>query len=452
MKYPLFSAVLAFGLASAAPSFSQPASPPSMVIYNQNFSVVTEQVLLDLEQGENKILIKNIPETIQHDSVFLELPGSSGIQIREQKIPPPATEQALLRANEGNTVSFEITEPGTGKKWIREGRIIRAGRDPIVEFDGKVRFGLPGKPLFSSLGDDMLPEPSLLWEIYSPDKGVFPGELSYMAGNIDWRANYNLASSEDSDIVSLSGWFLISNASGKDFDRARVNLLAGDVSRLQNVQRRMVMRSDAAMMAAEPAPGVASRELDEYHLYTVAHPVTLGGNDNLQIEFVSASGITARREYVFDGASREKVQVFREFENTEDNKLGIPLPGGAVKLYSGQEGFKVFLGEDAVPHTPADEKIRINTGTAFDLAGERKQTDARQISSREREETYEITLRNRKKEPVEINVIERASRDDWEIRAADLPFEKIDSRTIKFKVRLKEGEEGKVSYTIRLRW
>jgi hypothetical protein len=36
-----------------------------------------------------------------------------------------------------------------------------------------------------------------------------------------------------------------------------------------------------------------------------------------------------------------------------------------------------FTGEDTIDHTPKDEKVRLFTGAAFDLAGERRRTNYR---------------------------------------------------------------------------
>ncbi len=312
-----------------------------------------------------------------------------------------------------------------------------------------MRFGLPGKPLFDSL-EENYSEPALLFKIQSRESRPADADLSYIAGGINWTANYNIFIYEETDFADIRGKFLINSNTGRTFKDARVRLLAGDVARADNSLRPAVLRAEAFEDVASPS--VVSRELDEYHLYSIERPVTIEGRDNILVEFLSSGRIKIDREYVFDGAVREKVQVFLEFANSEDNDLGVPMPGGKIKIYRAEDNFKVLTGEDSINHTPADEKIRLYTGTAFDLAGERIQTDYRQIGSREREESYEITLRNRKEETVGINVIERPGQRDWDIRAATHSYEKVDARTVQFRVSVPPGEEKKLSYTVRLRW
>ena len=62
--------------------------------------------------------------------------------------------------------------------------------------------------------------------------------------------------------------------------------------------------------------------------------------------------------------------------------------------------------------------MRVTTGNAFDLVGERKQTNFHVDTSEKRiDESFEIKLRNRKKDtPVEIRVVEHLYRwNNWEI-------------------------------------
>jgi hypothetical protein len=113
-----------------------------------------------------------------------------------------------------------------------------------------------------------------------------------------------------------------------------------------------------------------------------------------------------------------------------------------------------FTGEDAIEHTPAGERVRVFTGAAFDIVGERRRTSHRVDHARSTiEETFEITVRNRKTEGVEVRVVERLYRwNTWDIPVTSVPFTKRDSDTIEFKLRLKPGEERTVSYSVRYTW
>jgi len=93
-------------------------------------------------------------------------------------------------------------------------------------------------------------------------------------------------------------------------------------------------------------------------------------------------------------------------------------------------------------------------GNAFDLVGERKQTDFKFIASNVIEETFEIHLRNRKEnQAVEIRVPEHLYRwSNWEILSSSDPFSKLDSSTAEFRVTVQPGEEKVLTYTVRYSW
>jgi hypothetical protein len=235
--------------------------------------------------------------------------------------------------------------------------------------------------------------------------------------------------------------------------------MAGDVNRAQPEYPRAAraMAMDALSMSASKA--VTEKSFDEFHLYTLGNPATLRDKETKQVEFVRASGVKAERLYVYDGlyqgGQAGKVQVYREFKNSEANKLGIALPKGKVRFYS-QDGDRQleFVGENRIDHTPKDETIRVLTGNSFDLVGEHRMTNNTEDgSNRIVTQTFEIKVRNRKKEPVEIRVLERATHGgNWTLTAQSQPHEKKDATSFEFRVPLKPDEEKTVTYTIRYTW
>ncbi|HJZ12269.1 MAG TPA: hypothetical protein VJ521_08970, partial [Acidobacteriota bacterium] len=92
----------------------------------------------------------------------------------------------------------------------------------------------------------------------------------------------------------------------------------------------------------------------------------------------------------------------REFLNSQANHLGIPLPRGRARFYRrDDDGQLEFVGENVIDHTPRNEKVRVYTGDAFDLVGERVRTNYNiDTSANWLDESFEIKIRNRKKEAV----------------------------------------------------
>jgi hypothetical protein len=203
---------------------------------------------------------------------------------------------------------------------------------------------------------------------------------------------------------------------------------------------------------------VTEKSFDEFHLYTLGNPVTLRDKETKQVEFVRATGVKAERVYVYDGAYQGgagKVQVYREFKNTEANKLGLALPKGKVRFYSQDADRQLeFVGENEIDHTPKNELIRVLTGNSFDLVGEHRMTNETEDGANHvATQTFEIKVRNRKKEPAEIRIREHAHRSNtWTLTAQSQPHDKKDAHTFEFKVPLQPEEEKVITYTIRYTW
>ena len=162
-----------------------------------------------------------------------------------------------------------------------------------------------------------------------------------------------------------------------------------------------------------------------------------------------------RNDHSYGTESNPKVWVMREFANSEANHLGMPLPKGRLRFYRrNQDGQIEFTGENMIDHTPKDETVRIYTGNAFDLTGERRRTSYTVDNARNSAtESFEIRVRNHKKEPVEVRVVEHLYRGrNWTISDNSGDYQKKDSQTIEFPVTVAPDSEKVVTYTAHYSW
>ncbi|MCC6154324.1 MAG: DUF4139 domain-containing protein [Candidatus Hydrogenedentes bacterium] len=497
------------------------AAEPSVTIYNQRFGVVRESIHLDLQQGVNQVTFNDTTAHLEPDSVMLRDPaGKANIRILEQNYrADQLSPELLLKLNEGKVIDF-IIQNGDQRD-IVQGRVVRSNyaphsaaamqrygqqyqmmqqayaygggaSQPIIEIYGKLHFGLPGQPLFPAIPDDTILKPALTWTLESDTAGAIDAEIGYLTGGMSWESSYNLVAPKEGDKVDLVGWVTMDNQSGKTFENAQIKLMAGNVSKIQPQNRMMdeFQVTMGGMSESRVGPTVTENAFDEYHLYTVERAVTLRDRETKQVEFVRADGITSTRFYVYDGAkidpnqyrgwgteqlmqqrdygtqSNKLVWVMREFANTKENGLGIPLPAGKTRFYQRDEaapevgsggassGQLEFTGENVIAHTPQGETVRVYTGDAFDLVGERKQVSySVDYNAHWVDEMFEIKLRNRKKEAAEIRVVEHLYRGaNFEIRSPSMQFEKTDAQTIEFRVQLQPDEEKKVTYLVHYTW
>ena len=449
------------------------AADPALTIYNGGYAVVRETLPIDLKSGVNQVSFAGATAQVEADSVILrDIAGKAEFQILEQSYRnDPVSQSMLLSLFEGKSIEFSRHE-STKPDRVILGKVVRSGFvpggsfvEPIIEVDGKLQFSLPGNPIFPSLGNDNVLKPTLNWKLNSASSGKIDAEVAYLSRGFTWEASYNLVAEEKSDIVDIVGWVTMNNQSGMTFNDAKIKLMAGDVNRVEDVQADRMMPMAAAVKGfGGGAPVVTEKSFDEFHLYTLGNPATLRDKETKQVEFVRATGVKAERIYVFEGAQHYgrrgvtqpgKVQVYREFKNSEANKLGMALPKGKVRFYS-QDGDRQleFVGENQIDHTPKDETIRVLTGNSFDLWGQRRvlsQTENKSNGDIVATQTIEVILRNHKKEPVEIRAVEHANLrpGNWTLTAQSHPHELKDGYTFEFRVPLKPDEEKTVTYTIR---
>ena len=150
-----------------------------------------------------------------------------------------------------------------------------------------------------------------------------------------------------------------------------------------------------------------------------------------------------------------KVSIVEEIKNSEANHLGIPLPAGRVRLYRRDaDGQMEFVGESMINHTPAEDTVKLATGSAFDVKGSRRQTDFH-VNQQDRilDETFEIKLTNQKQQPVNVTVVEHLYRgDNWEILSKSADYTKLDSHTLEFPLQVPAKGETTLTYSVRYSW
>ena len=510
------SAVLVWGVLSpwerawaAGADDEQKAEAPALTIYNQQFAVVRQKLPLDLKLGVNHVQVADITARLEPDSVILRpLDAGRRLQILEQNYRnDPVSQQLLLSFYEGKTIEFLQTDKDGGTHVV-QGKIVRSGYvshsagiqpngqpyyqqqgavaqtggdQPVIEVNGKLQFSLPGQPLFPALADDTVLKPTLAWELQTDKPGAATAEFSYVTGGMNWEASYNVVAPPKGSVLELVGWVTLDNQSGKTFREARIKLMAGDVNKVPP-PRAITMGSAGAISygvgGGQFGPPVQEKAFDEYHLYTLEHSSTLHNGETKQVEFVRAAGIQSQSVYVYDGfkidqnygnwsyenirqqesygtLSNPKVWVMQEFKNSAANHLGMPLPKGRVRFYRrDDDGQLEFTGENDIEHTPKDETLRLYTGSAFDLTGERSRTEFRaDFNGRWIDESFEMKVRNHKTTPVEVRIVEHLYRwTSWDIVKNSDPFKKMDSQRVEFVVQIPPDGEKIVNYKVHYSW
>lgn len=442
-------------------------SSVAVTIYNVNLGLVKDQRSINLPKGLRELKFMDVASQIIPTSVHIKsVINSESLQVLEQNYEYDLLNpQKLLDKYVGKEVKLYTKNPYTEREEVVTATLLSNNGGPIFKTGDEITFGHPGRIIFPGVPENLISKPTLLWLIENSLNEQQKVEASYLTNGINWRADYVVTLNDKDTKADLSGWVTIDNKSGAAYKDAKIKLVAGDVNRVReefDYKDKMLRMAKAEAMPA--APQFKEEEFFEYHIYTLQRPSTIKENQTKQISLVTADSIPVRKELLYRGAAyyyynpygepitNQKVGVFIEIENKKDHNLGIPLPKGTVRVYKqDSEGSLQFVGEDSIDHTPKDEKVRVKLGDAFDVVGSRKQTDWKKIASDTYEASFEISLRNHKKEDVVVKVIEPIP-GDWTMISSSHDYKKAEAFTAEFNIPVPKDKESKLTYRVRMRF
>lgn len=461
------------------------------------FGVVREVRKLPLNRGDNLVKFTDVASAIDPTTVAfksLTAPDSTTVLEQNYEFDLVSADKLLEKYVGRNIIINRKQEPLPGDRTRMpetiEAKLLAFTHDQLVLETNNKQLPVQIIPRNADITEiklfdlktGLITKPTLVWRLSTDQAGEHDVMVSYQTDNVTWRADYNIVLNGNETAADLSAWVTLVNQSGAAYPGARLKLVAGDVHRLAPPRARPVRMQQMAQAMKAAGQGFEEKPFFEYHMYTLGRPTSVPNNSTKQIElFPAKANLPVTKTYVYYGANypfayadqpllerdirlpgNKKVDVYLEFKNTEKNGLGIPLPAGRVRVSKRDAadnaddpaGLVEFVGEDKVDHTPKDEDVLVRLGSAFDVVGERKQTDfTLDHAARTATESFEIKLRNHKAQPVTVLVKENLFRwSTWQITTASDKYTKHDSRTIHIPVELPAGGEKTVTYTVKYTW
>lgn len=432
-----------------------------VTIYNGNLGLVKDvrEVRLPLGLGEAQFM--DVAAQIDPTSVHLtSLSDPAGLKILEQNYEYDLlSSDKLLEKYVGRSVRLYQSD-GT----FHEARLLSTA-GPVFEINGQIHLGYSGRLVLPSLPENLVAKPTLVWLLRNQTAAAQRVEASYLTGGITWKADYVLVVDDTDTRADLTGWVTIDNKSGATYANAALKLVAGDVHRARDGRREARLMDLAAKAASPPE---ASREFAqegffEYHLYTLDGRTTLKHQQTKQLSLLSAAAVPVKKQLIYYGAqdyyrtsygmpmSNQKVSVLLELTNSQEHRLGMPLPRGKVRVYKADAGgSQQFIGEDWIDHTPKNERVKVKLGEAFDVVGERTQKEYRKLAPGLWEVEWEIALRNHKTQAQTVTVIEPVP-GDWQVLHSTHAWDKPQAHTLRFSIPVPAESTAKLVYRVRIR-
>jgi hypothetical protein len=441
-----------------------------VTVYNSNIALIRDVRDLQLPKGDFRLKFMDIAATVNPATVhFRSLTDPEKLSVLEQNYEYDLLEpNKLLNKYVGKEVTLvrSYMENGTTKHEEIKAMLLANNNGPVWKIGNDIVTGVYGESYrFPEVPANLYDRPTLLMSLENSGPSKQKIESSYLASNLSWNADYVLTVGGDDKAADLDGWVTIVNNSGTAFHNAKLQLVAGDLNRLPQRDQFRAME-----MMAKAAPAAASNQFQqenfsEYHLYSLGRRTSVEDKETKQISLLEGSGVPVEKLFVVNGQNfyyhnaqnpgsplKDPVQVFYKFKNEEKAGLGIPLPGGNLRVYQkDSKGGVLFIGEDHIDHTPKDEFVTVKIGNAFDVVAERKQTDYKRISDRVWQMEFEITIRNHKDTPINVQVNEPIG-GDWEMLNSSFKYTKTAAFAAQFDVPVKANRESVLKYRVQAKW
>jgi len=452
---------------------SQP-DKTELTVYLEGFGLVKERRTIYLRVGEQTLVVEDIAEHIDPNSVgvrSLSNPGSFAIVEQTFRFDSMDPTELLRKAIGRKAVlsrilSEKARERTTGLILSAPKQVIPGGEDGPT-WDGLVFKADDGRFILSPSGQLELAQipknfyyrPALVWEVSSKIAGENNVEISYITRGVSWKAGYVLYVDPTGTKAEFTGWVTITNQSGRDINNAHV--------RVMNEQGKRVGQPETK----EPSNEVLARDLSvpEAREYHIQRPMSIRDAETKQVLYCEALQIALSRRLVSDPLANlrdakpnEKPQgvgTFRPlmlfaFRNSADNELGRALPPGQVRIFQRDAaGATTVLDEDTLDHVSPDGSITLLAGHASHVSIQRERTGFEWIGPAESacRETFEITFHNRRDTDEEVHFIER----NWlsgKVSNASHPYTQIDTTAMYFLVSVPAKGSVTMTYQLESKW
>jgi hypothetical protein len=443
----------------------------ALTVYNSNIALVRDVRQLNLPEGVFDIRFMDIAASVNPATVhFRSLTEPERLGVLEQNYEYDLLDpQKLLQKYVGREVTLMRARQKNGStEWEEvKATLLAYNNGPVWKIGDEIVTGMHADHIrFPQLPENLYSRPTLVWMLENAGARRHKVEASYLAGNLQWSADYVLTVGRENSAADLDGWVTMTNNSGTTYKNTRLQLVAGDLNRIINQYgRNEVAAKRAVQEMAARADQFGQESFSEYHLYTLGRRTSIHNNETKQISLLNGSGVPVEKIYVVEGQNfyyhnyqhpgtplKDPVQVFYRFKNEQKAGLGIPMPAGIVRVYQADsKGGVQFAGEDRINHTPKDEVLNIKIGHAFDIVSERKQTDFKKLGGSLYEMEFEITLRNHKDSAIVVDVNEPIG-GDWEMLNSTHKWTKTAAWAASFKVPVEKDGTSVLRYRIRARW
>lgn len=421
-----------------------------LTVYS-GFAQVRDTRRANLSGGAAVVTWTGVPSSLDPGTILLTADGRPAtvrmLSFAGERSDPESIlsrhvgQEVILVGSDGQRISATLVSP--------DGPVFRVGDHLVLGWKGHIE--VPAAP------EGEIAERAIRFQIDAPD-GSTTLAADYLADALSWSADYVAVLEDDATAMRLEGRVTVENGTDFAYPDAGLRLVAGDLRRegggpIPFPTPRM------AEMAARSDADIERAPLGDYHLYSLAEPVTIGALETVQLPLFEARSVAVQREYALGGQMYFFHGRYPEPPEPQHPEIRLaftndfagrdPLPAGTLHTYTeGDDGRRVFTGDATIPGTPTGERIDVTIGSAFDLVAERTQTDYQQLDPNTHESAWRIEIRNRGETARTVTVYEPLA-GDWTIVEESAPHQRLDAQMVRWMIPVPAGAESVLTYRVR---
>jgi len=415
-----------------------------VTIYNQDVAVVRDRRVVTIPSGTSLLALEDVANAMLPETVALrDARGDAAFDVVEQNFEAAVlTPAALLQANVGHEVTTE--RRGDGPVRREHAILLAANGGAVLRYRDRIETADSDQIVFAPAARGLRPHATLVATLNAPRTSRREVEMTYLTHGLSWRAVYVGMLAPAADRLELHGDAVIDNRSGASYERAKVQLVAGDINVARNPRAPGPPLTVIASVRARP---LFQEDLFSYHLYTMPRAVTIADAQTKRFALLDARSIPLATTLEVRGGS--EVGVYVSFQN-RGGELGIPLPAGQMRIYQRDAGGTAqYVGQSTLEHTPRNATVRFRLGRAADLSVRRIAVADRAVpGGRERE--VRITLINGRDSARSVRVVEPLF-GDWDIVSSTQPYLKTSATTATWDLRVPPDGSIDLVYRVRFR-
>ena len=210
----------------------------AVTVYNSNIALVRDVRQIHLPTGLFPLHFEDVAASINPATVhFRSLVDPAKLNVIEQNYEFDLLDpQKLLQKYVGKEVTLVRPEKDGGStRWVETKAVLLANNNgPVWKIGNEIVTGMAVDSYrFPDLPENLYSRPTLVWMLENRGVESQRVEASYLTSNMNWNADYVLTVGRDEKSADLDGWVTLVNNSGVAYSNAKLQLVAGQLNRVE---------------------------------------------------------------------------------------------------------------------------------------------------------------------------------------------------------------------------